>query len=324
MNFDPRALVPVSFGGRTPASRRRSQTQASPVSRVGETYQGIPRMPALFGRQPGPRQPHAFEGRYPTRAGTTLATWIACEADADDLAALLPRGFAVAEPLLIVEAVTLGSLPWLAGRGYEMLLVSTPVSYTSGGVEHRGRLELVTWEDCPDAIVSGREELGWSKVYADTMTREADQGSKSVRYSAAWGGTTFFEMEVKLGRGVADLGSWRTGPLMHYRVLPRTGSWGELDVEQVTAHSASAPVTAVRSFRSATGSFRFHSATFEQLPTLVHVVNSLASIRLESVVEAGQARTASWTDVADITIISDGAPGIAHSSTPPAPREIGK
>jgi hypothetical protein len=265
-------------------------------------------MPAMFGRQAGPRQrPDRDEG-YRTDIGSTLATWVAARADEARLGALLPPGFAVREPLLIVEAVTLTGLPWLAGRGYEMLLVSTPVTYTAGEADYHGRLELVTWENRPDAIISGREELGWNKVYADTMTRYAGADGKTVRYLAAWGGTTFFELDATLKRTPSAPAAWRSGPLMHYRVVPRTGSWGVAEVEEVTVHSASPPLTAMRSLQSGTGSFRFIPAGFEQLPTLAHIVDRLAAIPLGDIVDAGQARTASWTDVADIRVLSSATP----------------
>jgi hypothetical protein len=115
----------------------------------GRSWDGIPRMPAMFGRQAGPRQRTDRDEGYRTDTGSTLATWVAIEADEHDLAGLLPPGFTVREPLLIVEAVTLSGLPWLAGRGYEMLLVSTPVNYAVGDAEHHGRLELVTGRTAP-------------------------------------------------------------------------------------------------------------------------------------------------------------------------------
>ncbi|ABW12435.1 conserved hypothetical protein [Parafrankia sp. EAN1pec] len=181
MKIEPRRLL-----------SRRAPTPAATIRRMnpGSTYDGIPRMPALFGRQGGPRQRPEGPGMYRAGDGNTLVTWVAARADADRLAALLPAGFELTDPLLIVEAATLSNLPWLAGRGYEFLVVSTPVVYTTAGAEHRGRLELVTWEDCPDAIISGREELGFNKMYADTMSRHTGNDGKSVRYRAAWDGTT--------------------------------------------------------------------------------------------------------------------------------------
>ncbi|WP_431236000.1 acetoacetate decarboxylase family protein (plasmid) [Mycolicibacterium psychrotolerans] len=260
-------------------------------------------MPALFGRQPGPRQRHDSEAWHSTSAGTTLATWIAAKADPLSLEHLLPSGFTLAEPLLIVEAISLHGLPWLAGRGYDMLLVSTPVIFATGTGPCRGRLELVTWEDCPDAIVSGRDELGWNKVYADNLSRFTAADGNTIQYRAAWHGARFFEMNVTLTRGIPRRSGWRKGPLMHYRVIPRTGVWDRLDVEQVTAHTVSPPLTRMRALRSATGTFRFHPASFEELPTLCHIVNRLADIPLGEVVDAGHARTAGWSDIHDIHIL---------------------
>lgn len=305
MNLDPTRLLSASPLGRLLPARSTAPFAASPA---GVTYDGIPRMPALFGRQGGPRQRLTGSSLYPASAGDTLATWAVMRVDEKKLSALLPEGFVLADNLLIVEAVTLSNLPWLAGRGYEMLMVSTPVVYTAGGVQHRGRLELVSWEDRPDAIISGREELGWNKIYADTMDRHTTNDGKSIRYTVAWGGTTFFELSATLGRGVASLGEWRSGPLMHYRVFPRTGDWGTLEVEQVTAHAAGAPVTSLRQLRPAEASFKFIPSTFEQLPTLVHIVNKLADLTTGEVVDAGQARTATWGDVRDIKIISSTKP----------------
>lgn len=301
---NPLTLVTSAFGAR----RRPSLPVAPPPEQGDVLYQGIPRMPALFGRQGGPRQRHDRDEGYPANVGSTLATWVAARADADALAALLPSGFALGEPLLIVEAISLSGIPWLAGRGYEMLLVSTPVTYTAGALRQHGRLELVTWEDRPDAIISGREELGWNKVYADTMTRYTAADGSTIRYTAAWGGTKFFELDVTLNQPIPTLSSWRKGGLMHYRVIPRTGQWGAVEVEQVTVHSVSPAPTSLRSLRSGTGSFRFLPSGFEELPSLCHIVNRLAAIELGEVVDAGQVRTASWSDVHDITVLSSAAP----------------
>lgn len=321
MNFDPTKLLRASPLKRILPARG---TEAFATSPTRATYDGIPRMPALFGRQGGPRQRVDGTSLYPASAGDTLATWAAMRVDAAKLAALLPEGFVLADNLLVVEAMTLSNLPWLAGRGYEMLMVSTPVTYTVGGVQHRGRLELVTWEDRPDAIVSGREELGWNKIYADTMDRHTADDGKSIRYTAAWGGTTFFELTATLGLGVAGVESWRNGPLMHYRVFPRTADWGSLEVEQVTAHAAGVPVTSLRQLRPAEASFKFNPATFEQLPTLCHIVNKLAELTTGEVVDAGQAKSATWGDVRDIKIISSTKPrGLDTAQTAPGYDEQG-
>ena len=270
------------------------------------TYSGIPRMPALFGRQGGPRQLVDREGRHPLDVGRATVSWMARAATASELERLLPRGFELAEPLLIVDAVSVEDLPWLAGRGYELLTVSVPVNFVEGRHRQRGRLAIVTWEDCPDAIVSGRDELGYNKVYADTMRRTAGDSGSHVRYSAGWGGTTFFELDIALAEGSPSVADWRSGPTFHYRVIPRTGAWGDLEVEQVTADvlPAAPRPDAVRSAHGGTGTFRFNHATFEELPTLVHIVNTLADLSLGETVDAGNIEMSGWNDLADMRIVA--------------------
>lgn len=252
-------------------------------------------MPALFGRAAGPRQRPDRDGLWPATAGTTSMTWVARRADGEALSALLPEGFVVREPLLIAEAVSLSGLPWLAGRGYEVLVISVPVTHEG----KPGRLELVTWENCPDAIITGREELGWNKLYADTMSRQETEAG--MRYAASWNGTCFFRMAVELRPESAYSSGWRAGPLMHYRVFPRTGAPGELEVEQITAaDGGAAPCPSC----PADGNFAFLPATFAELPTLHHIVNSLAAVDLGETVDAGRAHETGWGDVRDIRVIS--------------------
>ena len=95
----------------------------------------------------------------------------------------------------------------------------------------------------------------------------------------------------------------RVNPTLSYRVLPRTGQWDTLEVEQVTAHTTTPALTSMRSVRSGDGVFRFLPAGFEELPTLCHIVNRLAAVELGDTVDAGHARTAAWSHVNDIQII---------------------
>ncbi|SIS23436.1 acetoacetate decarboxylase family protein [Williamsia sterculiae] len=267
------------------------------------TFEGIPRMPALFGRQPGPRQRPASNDGYPSQPGKTLATWVAMRAkDPEQLAALLPKDFTLTDPLLIAEAVTLSDLPWLAGRGYEMLVISVPVSYNSPQRgEITGRLALVVFEDCADAVISGREELGWNKLYADSMTRTVN--GADTTYTVGWGGTEFFRLDATIKNPVPEFPAWRSGTLMHYRVFPRTGEWGRLEVEQVTGSESQPNPLDARSMKRGTGSFSFTPAAFEALPTLVHLVDRLAQIELTDTVNAGQATLASWSDLDEFQIL---------------------
>ena len=277
---------------------------------------GIPRMPAFFGRQGGPRQRVTDLSHHSNADGHTSTTWLAVEADPDRLAALIPRGFELLEPLLIIEGASLRELPWLAGRGYELVSVAIPVNFVEGRRPVRGRLELVTWENLADPIVSGREELGFNKVYADDITFRRDESTGASAWSVGWGGTRFLEF------GVTDLTSnhsdptpiWRSGPTFHYRVLARTGEWGALEVEQVTANTEAPTEMRLLTTEVGRGSVQFREATFEQLPTLSHIVNALSAAARSSVVAAGHSDLRGWSDLRDMRIVANWpvAPAVVH------------
>ena len=58
-------------------------------------------------------------------------------------------------------------IEWLAGRGYNTLGVSFPVEFSGNKDKARGNFLLVLWENLTDPILTGREELGFSKIYCN-------------------------------------------------------------------------------------------------------------------------------------------------------------
>ena len=57
-----------------------------------------------------------------------------------------------------------------------------------------GPFLTVLWEDLADPILSGREELGFSKLYAELPDPWEFHGT--TRFAASWLGYTFCDMEV--------------------------------------------------------------------------------------------------------------------------------
>ena len=88
--------------------------------------------------------------------------------EAEQLEALMPPGFKLhGDPLVTIETHRLTDLHWLAGRGYNILTVKIPAEFKGKRDRAKGRLLVVMWEDLPDAILPGREELGYSKLYCE-------------------------------------------------------------------------------------------------------------------------------------------------------------
>lgn len=252
----------------------------------------IYRMPTHFGPAPGPRQHPDGRRRQASATRETSTAWVRAVVDSNALDALLPPGFTrpAGQATIKVKAQSLRGVEWLAGRGYDLVEVSTPVRYTTAdGDRLPGDLALVLWENRADPIISGREELGFPKLFADIAPIVVDIRTPSVRTGVSWDGYTFLALEVT--DLVDDPAPAPTPPMLHCKYLPATGDWGAADSSYVTLTPPDNPLAVTVRRTRGTGSLRLDRATFEQLPTLLHVVNGLCDLRPGPVVEAGAQRT---------------------------------
>ena len=98
------------------------------------------------------------------------------KSDPDAIRALLPECYApAAEPIVTVGFMDARSVDFLAGNGYRLASVSVSARYDGNEDHLDGRYVLVMFENDTTAIVTGREQYGIPKVYADiTPVRTVD------------------------------------------------------------------------------------------------------------------------------------------------------
>jgi Acetoacetate decarboxylase (ADC) len=254
------------------------------------------RMPAVFGPAPGPRQKADGTPWKPEETGTMHCRWftVTYATERAQIEALLPSGFELrGEPTVSVSISEFKNLYWLAGRGYGIVIVDVPAIYRGKTQTIEGAFCPVMWEGEPDAIMTGREELGFPKLFADIPPLSLAGGGKSAAGSASWFGHEFIDMEVHdlvpVEGDKALPGSG--GPTMYFKYMPRTSIGGRegADVSCVTSSfpppgtpGDTAPIKLgefqFKKWRGA-GTVRWHRATFEQLPTTFHIINALADIK---------------------------------------------
>jgi hypothetical protein len=209
------------------------------------------------------------------------------------------------DPIVTVVGSELSDLPWLAGRGYRLVTVLVPVAY-HGGEFVVGNFELVTWENLADPIISGREELGYNKLYAEIAGPWAVTDTAS-RVEAGWDGFTFLEMEGRdLRRASVDVSRSTARPVIHHRYLPSCGQerWGRAEVTSYTCHSGSPPDFRQVDTLVGSGSATFHRASFEELPTLCHIVNQLAGLPIVEPIDASLITTMGYADFYDLRVLT--------------------
>ena len=250
----------------------------------------IYRMPTHFGPATGPRQgPDGRKFDEENKEWPKQTDWaVNFLSNADQLSALCPEGFSLAgEPVVTVSLTDMRGIPWLAGRGYKMLGVSFPVVFEGKEDRAMGPLLTVLWEDLADPIQSGREELGFSKEYAELPDPWEFNGT--TRFAASWLGFTFCEMQLEDMKPV-PVDAVPEAPavdpdvqlgLLHYKYIPRTGEWGTADVSYPVLTPAANPNVTVTEMFQGKGTVAFHEARWEDMPTQYMIVNAFAALEVK-------------------------------------------
>jgi len=262
---------------------------------LGEMY----RMPVGFGPAPGPRNlPASQRHRRFAKKATSLTLSAATEAG--PLAALLPAGMTlVGEPRLEIVVSLLSEVGWLAGRGYNIVMVRIPARW-DGEEQIEGFFVPVVWENMADPILTGREELGWPKIFADIPAPEERGGQ--MQGSASWGGFRFLEFAAE-ELEPAPIAGAPAQPMIFRKYIPRTGEWGTADVDQMTVVEPGPPAPEILSCQMGSGRFAFAPARWEDMPTQYPIVNALAALPLGNFGPAMRLETLGGTDVSGQRIL---------------------
>ena len=241
------------------------------------------RMPYGFGPTPGPRQGPDGQTFSWTHTPHKLTVATSFLTDAAKLDALLPPGFSLAgEPVVTVEFHVLSELEWLAGRGYSMLHVRFPATFQGTRDRATGSFLSVLWENLADPILSGREELGFAKLWCELPPPRLFRDK--VACAASWLSHQFLELEVSaLGDApfaappLPGLKGIRSDGTLHYKYIPATQAWGQAAVQHACLSPAGAKVRVER-LSIGRGRVRFLPTSWEQMPTQFHVVSALAGL----------------------------------------------
>lgn len=262
------------------------------------------RMPVVFGPTVGPRQGPDGEA-YDYSASPRTVAGVRFLTEAHALERLLPPSCALdGEPIVTVEHSELRELPWLAGRAYSMLGVKFPIRFNSKSETLRGPFLSVLWENRPEPILSGREELGFAKVYCELPPPRIFGGRK--HWSATWDGHEFIRLNLEdLTDAPVQTPAQSSDGTLHYRYLPSIAKPGAADLAQmVISPSGNARVTTLRHQRGA-GTVDFIRSTWEQLPTMYQIVNTLADLPVVENLGGWLSETRGAGDLSNQRVVSE-------------------
>jgi len=196
----------------------------------------------------------------------------------------------------------LANLDWLAGRGYDLyMLYVHGVQYTrpEDGQTFKGSFLPVLLENMADPIISGREELGWPKLFSDL---QVEHDGASYTMIPSWQGSCFGSfglggLKEVLETSEQELKNWsppvlagqNDGILLH-RYVPQVGRPGIADADyhvwvNTVEDAKEFPTTVTRKWVAEQSNFSFDGLSWQDLPTLHHIVARLAELRPIEIVE---------------------------------------
>jgi hypothetical protein len=235
-------------------------------------------MPAHFGG-------YKFDpGVKATMAATTLS--ISYETDGEQLVNYISEGFELLAPEVQVSFSQLTEVDWLGGRSYNLIGVTAPVRFHGKSDQLVGVYPLVLWENKTEPILTGREQTGIPKIYADIEDLQIWKPYYGT--TASWRGNAFLTMNFKAtgpitGQELDRLKSQSASmDFLGWRYVPKVGAPGA-ELSQFVLFPQSMEVETAQ---QGTGSLSWMEQTVAQNPVQYRIINSLASLKIVKITQA--------------------------------------
>jgi hypothetical protein len=253
-------------------------------------------MPVHFGPCITPRQNKEGERFIYDQPGNLVNHVIVYETDPEKVSRLLPEGFSLTAPYVIVNMCMLRNLAWLAGRGYNLLAVNFPVEFKGKQESVKGDFVSVMWENQADPILTGRDQLGYNKIYASIEDIFTYNGVSKTS-SSSWD-FKFCEMEFDFNdppENTEELksilfDSEKQGKL-HLKYIPSTGDgFCRADACYTTLAPSKSELPAdveslpPETIQYGSAQISWHRPTWEQMPTQHRIVQAFHELDIKRII----------------------------------------
>jgi len=226
------------------------------------------RMPVVFGGYKFVEQENAYHDV------TTLS--IRYVTDGALLTPHIPAGLELLLPELCINFVQCREVDWMAGSAYNLIDVSVPVRFHDSHGDVDGGFGFVVWENRTAPILTGREETGVPKIFADI--EDLHRFGDNYFTTASLEGNAFLRLEFTAEKELAgaDLDPLRETEInaINYRYIPKVGAPGA-DLEQLILF----PQRSVKNQAwSGTGTVKWTALDWTQAPVQFHIIQALAAL----------------------------------------------
>ena len=196
--------------------------------------------------------------------------------DGDRLSAYIPECFELLRPEMSVGYSQCREVDWMGGSAYNLIDVSVPVRFTGRRDRIEGNFSLVVWENKTSPILTGREETGVPKIYADIEDLHILHDRRFT--VASHEGNTFLRLEMAVLGPMDEAGTaQRRKPAtdcLNLRYIPKVGGPGADLIQPILFPQR---VEAQRVWQG-TGCVQWTSLSYEQCPMQAHIIAALAEL----------------------------------------------
>lgn len=212
-------------------------------------------------------------------------------------------------------------MTWLGGGGYTFLGLSiNGVNYSKrDGSKIHGAYIAVLFENLCDPIITGREELGFPKLFADIEIQETEHNGCSIKLS--WRGAEFGRFDIANliadqptasdvnenpaipGPGPGPPPSPPEAGEFGYRYIAAVGEPGKVDAEYAVFCPFPGLDTSVEppeKLMTKSASISFEAMDWQSLPTLHSITRILAEIPLYSIERAERVKGSDVNDLMEM------------------------
>jgi len=259
-------------------------------------------MPVMFGPASTPRATIDGQKCYVANPqGTQYNHYrVVYETNADKLENILPKGFSLNGPYVVVSFSAIRNVAFMAGRGYEIVSIEIPVHFKGEKDEVTGFFEPVLWENHGDNCIIGREQTGFNKIFGDIQTPIETAGI--IRGSVGTWGFKFMEMTLDITRESESLDELNSilfnqnnEGRLHYKYIPRTGEpWTEADADYITFspskwnHPTDYDISKLPrpAIQTCKGEVTWYRPEWREAPTQSHIIQYLHDLEIKRYVGA--------------------------------------
>lgn len=211
---------------------------------------------------------------------------IAYETDIDTLVQYVPEGFEITQPVISICYQMCRQVDWMMGGSYNLINVSVPVVYPGDEGRLEGAYVLVLWENNATPIISGREQSGMPKIFADIEDHHELEGQ--VFTTASYQGNGFLQINFRKTRLITadelaarNMNESRVNSF-GWRYIPNVGKPGA-----ALSHPTLFPFDLThKAGWFGEGQVIWDQVTRELHPTQMHIINALARLPIKSYVTA--------------------------------------